>query len=142
MIKTNYFRKGDLVQLKDRTLIGPNPFGFNSGRIYQITRIEDTQQVSLSWQRSTFSLEDLRPIPINGRDDYAIRLQISKADPCVMDGMKLPHADKDFDYYLDRIQALGWDGLLDEIKQHNIKYVHQVQRYLDEHLANWQLTLY
>ncbi|EGJ71690.1 hypothetical protein Bcop_1496 [Bacteroides coprosuis DSM 18011] len=140
MLNSPDFKIGDLVQLKKAESNIPNPFGSRENNLFQIAKIW-ANEVRLSWQRHIYDVNELKPIPINGVDDRSIHLQVEPYSPCVLDGMSLPMEDADRGYYLDKIKSLGWDKLLQLIEQQRIKYVHQVQRYLDDNFAGCQLKL-
>lgn len=140
MINLSDLKIGDFVQLKNLGNSIPNPFGSRENNLFQIAKIW-ADQVRLSWQTNVYDVDELKPIPINGVDDINIHLQVAISKPCVMDGMIITPEEKDCSYYLDKIKELGWTKLIHLIEQNHIKYVHQVQRYLNEHFADCHLEI-
>lgn len=134
------FRIGDLVQLQREPSRSSNPFYVPIPNIYRIAYLNQ-EEVRLLWETNRYSLDEINPIPINGKDDARIRLLTPRHAPFVMEGMKQPQPEAHLAYYLDQIRQFGWDQLLQEIEQQRIKYVHQVQHYLAEHFGRCQLLI-
>ena len=140
MLKPINYRAGDLVQLNKETIHTLNPFRLVSPSIYRIAQL-NSQEVRLLWEIESYNIDQIKPIPINGRDDSRIRLRIDRNATYVMEGMSQPPAETSPTYYLDQIKQLGWTDLLQEIEQQRIKYVHQVQRYLSQHYSKSLLII-
>lgn len=127
------FKQGDFVRLKH-----PELWAVHSNRLYNDINVFQI----LSKTQGEYILEDISthvptsevlPIGVDGIQDKWIYYDPKIAASILFPGDSIPTHYRDYSYYLDSFKKDIFDGksLFDIIKKKKLRYVHEIQHYLD-----------
>lgn len=127
------FKPNDLVRIKEQDyncIAQDMIWNENVFRILSINEIT----ANLSDIDNGVPLDSLEPIPIDGVADSSIYYDPAIAADIVFPGEPIPVHKKNTSYYVDGLNTVHVDGhtLKDEFLAMNFRYVHEVQRWLQE----------
>lgn len=105
--------------------------------IVQISSVDnDMGYVTLKLGRGTVQMSQVLPIPIDGVADEAFYYSPIRM-ASVTDGTTKPLRTTDYTYYMDRLRGVSYNGqsVYDMVEKGELKFVHEVQHWLREHLG-------
>lgn len=138
MSKDFTFMIGDIIQLK-KANDNSNPFKTENVKLYKIADITG-DSVKLGWQVQPVRLTDIKPILINSIEDAHICLhKKGNKYSFVVPGMSEGSVTNE--YYMDSIEKMGWEDLVNRIKNNEFTFVNQIQRYIKTYFNEYYLEV-
>ena len=136
----NDFRPNDLVRIKDQEYNHISQNVYWNENVFRILSI-NKMTVELSDIDSEVPSDIIEPIPIDGKADACI--YYAPAFMASMGESIHEHKDAGTSYYVNRFGTVNVDGhtLKDEFLTMKFRYVHEVQRWLQENGSRDELRV-
>ncbi|MFT3752088.1 MAG: hypothetical protein QM800_04165 [Paludibacter sp.] len=137
------FKKGDFIRLKNIELHQIDRHSGKSINIFEILDIKDGY-VKVHGCKNIIPLLDIDSIPINGKDDFQIyydpRVSASRVDQ----NDSAPTRNSGYSYYYEALERNSYQGknFQELLKENNLKYVHEVQHFLNENFHDNGLKIH
>lgn len=136
------FKTNDLVRIKEHDYNRLAKDVIWNENIFRILSINETT-VKLSDIDNKIPLNSIEPIPIDGVADSSICYAPAIAADFILPGEPIPVHMKNTSYYVDGFNTVHVEGhtLKDEFLAKEFRYVHEVQRWLQENGSRDELRV-
>jgi hypothetical protein len=125
------FRIGDFVSLNNREKYQTDNSLSKNVNVFEITDIAP-DFIKVKYSDSKIPFSEVKPIPINGKDDLKIYYDPIIAASIIGHNAPIPVHDKDYTYYYKsfekhRLESKNYQELIND---QGLEYVHEIQHFL------------